>query len=242
LSLPKNNVRISQITSDISGWLTIHEGQFLYKAAKYVKNKTGVIVEIGSYCGKSTIWLAANGEHVYAIDPHKGKVSGGSMRPTYKTFLKNIRKADLRHYVHPIVKTSLSASRRWTKPITLLFIDGLHDEIHAREDFALWNRYLINGGIIAMHDAFCGWEGAGDVALRKIVNNPAFGEIGVVGSIMYGIKGEANGIFRIKRLCNKLTIELCSNIYRSSWIPKRIQFVLVHKFLRIFLINRFTSF
>ena len=204
---------IERIALSVSGWLTPHEGKFLYKAAKLLKNHKGTIVEIGSYCGKSTLYLAAGGEHVYAVDPHKGNVSGGNMKPTYDIFLKNIRKAKLQHSVHPIVKTSRSACRGWTKPIKMLFIDGLHDALHAKEDYTLWSRHLVDGGIIAMHDAFCAWEGAGDVAIKNIVQNDQYREIGVIGSIIYGIRGK----------------------------PKGIQFILVHRLLRLLLINRFTS-
>ena len=179
---------------------------------------------------------------MYAIDPHKGKVSGGQFQRTYRSFLRNISKAGVRKRIVPIVKTSVDANRSWRKPVKLLFIDGLHDELHALEDYRLWSRQIIDGGIVAMHDAFCGWEGAGSVASANIVRNDRYGEIGVIGSIIYGIKGKTKGILRIKRLCNKLVIELCINIYKSHWIPKRIQFILVHKILRILLINRFTSF
>jgi hypothetical protein len=234
-------ITLMNITIDtIPGWLTAHEGHFLTKAAMSVKSKAAVIVEIGSYCGKSTLSLAAAGEEVYAVDPHKGNVSGGKMKPTYRIFLKNIRKAKLQHSVHPIVKTSRLASRGWTKPVKMLFIDGLHDVLHAKEDYTLWSRFVVDGGMIAMHDAFCAWEGAGSVAIQNIVKNDQFGEIGVVGSIIYGVKKETHGIFRIKRLCDKWIIELCDTIYKSSWIPRSIQFVLVHRFLRIFLMNRFT--
>jgi len=233
---------ISEFVQTIAGWLTPHEGQFLYKVALKVKNLQGVIVEIGSYCGKSTIYLASTRQKVYAVDPHQGNVSGGKSKPTYKQFQANLKRAGLEEFVIPVVKTSERASVSFKHPVKLLFIDGLHDELHAQEDFRLWSTFVIDDGIIAMHDAFCGWEGAGDVATKYIVQNSIFGEIGVIGSIIYGKKGKSVGIFRIKRLCDKFVIELCNNIYKSLWIPKRIQFVLVHRFLRIFLLNEFTSF
>ena len=233
---------IERLALSVSGWLTLHEGKFLYKAASRLRNHEGTIVEIGSYCGKSTLWLAASGQGVYAIDPHKGRVSGGRFRSTYKTFVRNLTRAGLRSLVTPIVKTSHVASKTWKNPIKLLFIDGLHDELHAQEDYALWNNYVADGGIIAMHDAFCGWEGAGDVALRYIVRNNRYKNIGVVGSIVYGIKGKSDGVSRIKRLFDRWIIALCNDIYRSKNISKSTQFVLIHKFLRVFLINQFTSF
>lgn len=225
--------------NQIKGWLTGHEGQFLEKVVRYLAPRDGAIVEIGSYLGKSTIQLAQSGETVYAVDPHKGEVSGGKMKPTLSEFLHNLKTAGVSAHVKPIVKTSKEASRSWKLPVKFLFIDGLHDYNHAREDFSLWSTFVPTGGIIAMHDAFCGWEGAGRVAMRDIVYSPDFKEIGVVGSIIYGVKGRPKALQKVFKQC---VIELCSSIYKSSWIPNRIQFILVHKFLRILLVNRFTSF
>lgn len=220
---------------DIEGWLTPHEGAFLSGA-------TGVIVEIGSFQGKSTIYLAQSGEKIYAIDPHKGDISGGKTSPTLRTFKKNIAEANLDAKVVVIVKTSKDAAKGWKKPINFLFIDGLHDAGHALEDFLLWSPHVVGGGIIAMHDAFCGWQGAGDVAMRHIVYGKNYKEIGVVGSIIYGVKGKPSLLNTVNIIRNQLFIELCQLIYRASWIPKRVAFILVHRFLKIFLLSRFTSF
>ena len=135
---------------DVPGWLTAHEGQFLQKAAFAQKYRDGAIVEIGSFRGKSTIWLALAGDRIWAIDPHKGRVSGGRAAPTLPTFLKNISRAGVRKLVIPVVKTSRDAARRWTKPIKLLFIDGLHDEAHAKEDYRLWSPHVVERGMVAM--------------------------------------------------------------------------------------------
>ena len=123
----------------IPGWLTKHEGQFLEKAVQSLAHQKGAIVEIGSYCGKSTIWLAQCGEKVFAIDPHKGDVSGGKTNPTISVFLSNLKRAGVQANVSPIIKTSREAHEKWEKPIKFLFIDGLHDYQHALEDFSLWS-------------------------------------------------------------------------------------------------------
>ncbi len=227
---------------EISGWLTEHEGIFLEKAISSLRGTPGAIVEIGSYLGKSTVHLAQAGETVYAIDPHKGNFSGGRTGSTKKQFLFNLERENVRAFVKPIIKTSKEASKTWTKPIKFVFIDGLHDKNHALEDFQLWSPYLISGGMVAMHDAFCGWDGAGAVAMRHIVYGDEFGEIGVVGSIIYGVKKNI-GIFGwIQKEFRQCIIELCQSIYRSPYISKRVQFILVHKLLRVLLINRFSVY
>jgi hypothetical protein len=214
---------------------------FLEKSLRSLRAIGGAVVEIGSYLGKSTIYLARTGEIIYAVDPHKGEFSGGKTKPTLPEFQKNLNKAGVSALVKPIVKTSEEANRTWKSPVKFLFIDGLHDEVHAQQDFELWSRHLSPNGIVAMHDAFCGWRGAGNVAMRQIVYSPEFGEIGVVGSIIFGVKKNVSIFGRVLKIFRQCTIELCQSIYRIDLIPKRIQFILVHRLLRIFLINRFTS-
>ncbi len=226
----------------IPGWLTPHEGAFLLKAAGCQNSLPGEVVEIGSYEGKSTIFLAQGSVHVTAIDPHKGNVSGGVLAPTYGNFRKNISRAGVSKKITALVTTSKTAAKMWKKPIKLLFIDGLHDEPHASEDYLVWSKFVTKGGIVAMHDAFCGWAGARNVAMRHIVRSDAYSEIGVVGSIVYGVKGTATGLKRVTKIFRKYTIELCQRIYYTDRIPKWIRYVLVHKIFRILLFNRFSSF
>jgi MMP 1-O-methyltransferase len=224
----------------IEGWLTVREARFLANATFYLQRLPGVIVEIGSYLGKSTIQLAQSGSVVYAIDPHKGDLGGQRVRPTLVQFRKNILKAGLKDSVVPVVNTSRVASLKWNKPIKFLYIDGLHDIDHATEDYELWSPHVLTGGIIAMHDAFCGWPGAGHAAMRHIVYSRDYKEIGVVGSIIYGVKGMPSWLDSLNKFRNQLVIELCQAIYKASWIPKRVSFFLVHRFLWIFRTNRFT--
>lgn len=236
------NSHITQFLKNVPGWLSVHEGLFLEKAVMSVSRKDGAIVEIGSFLGKSTIWMAMTGEKIYAVDPHKGTFSGGKTKPTYPLFIRNLSKAGVRKHVQPIVKTSKEAAKTWKKPIKFLFIDGMHDKNHAHEDYTLWSPYVTSGGIVAMHDAFCGWHGAGDVATHAIVQNPQFGEIGVVGSIIWGKSGKAYGFAGLKRTVTGMIINCCQIIHRAGLLPERLKFVIIHRFLRVFLINRFTSF
>lgn len=227
--------------STIPGWLAPHEGAFLLKAAGCQHSLPGDVVEIGSYEGKSTIFLAQGSVHVAAIDPHKGTVSGGVLAPTYNNFRKNITRAGVSKKITALVTTSKMAAKTWKKPIKLLFIDGLHDESHASEDYLLWSKFVTKGGIVAMHDAFCGWAGASNVAMQHIVRSDEYREIGVVGSIVYGVKGTATGLKRAIKIFRIYSIELCQNIYNIDRIPKWIRYILVHKLLRILLLNRFSA-
>jgi predicted O-methyltransferase YrrM len=224
----------------LPGWLSIHEGQFLYKAASLVKNRIGEIVEIGSFQGKSTIYLAKTNQHIYAVDPHEGTLDHGTkISPTLAAFKKHIGEFNVAQNISLIQKTSQSAVYDWNKKIKLIFIDGLHDKKNAEFDYKNWSPFLIDGGIIAMHDSFCGWEGAQKVALKNIILNDDYYEIGVVGSIIYGIKGRVTLFSNINRLRVRCCILLAFWIH-SLAIPEALSFLLIHRILKLLLLNRFT--
>jgi MMP 1-O-methyltransferase len=175
----------------IPGWLEIDEGRFLEQITYKTESLNGDIVEVGSFCGKSTIYLAQSKRKVYAVDPHKGDIGEDKKySSTYKKFLKNLKETHVSHNVVPMVLTSIKAAKKWKKSIRILFIDGLHDKKNAEQDFMLWNPYVVNNGIIAIHDSFCRWCGSEEVAINKIIRSNNFYKIGVVGSIVYGIKGK----------------------------------------------------
>jgi len=148
--------------AEIGGWLTKAEGVFLYKTAKSIDSQN-VIVEIGSWKGRSTICLGkgvqdGNKTKVYAIDPH---VSSSKLQKifndgvdTYQGFIKNIKNADVNHFIEPIRKTSEEASRKFQDPIRFLFIDGSHEFKSINLDYKLWFPKVIDYGIIAFHDTW----------------------------------------------------------------------------------------
>lgn len=228
---------LHQFISSLPGWLSVHEGLLLHELAILQRAKFGVIVEIGSYCGKSTIYLALSGQSVYAIDPHKGKFSGGTSTPTYKQFINNVTHAGVAKLIRPIVKTSKAAAASWNHSIKLLFIDGLHDEKHASEDYLLWSRHVKSGGIVAMHDAFCAWVGPEKVAWRHIIANREYRSIGVVGSIVYGIKGTSSWWDRINKFFMQQAIGCAQWVWRNSIIPRPIRFFVVHRCIRLFIVD-----
>jgi hypothetical protein len=225
----------------LPGWLSVHEGQFLYKAAQQVRKTKGVLVEIGSFQGKSTIYMAKTKQKVFAIDPHRGKLDHGrKISPTLTAFNKNIKDFHVENNVFLIKKTSKIAVSEWDKKIKLLFIDGLHDEKNAGFDYLNWSPFLVQGGIIAMHDSFCGWKGAQKVAINNIVLNDNYCEIGVVGSIIYGVRGEGNLISITNRLFKRSIILMAFWIYSKRSLPQWLSFIFIHRLLKLLLLNRYT--
>lgn len=235
------NLELINSLDKLPGWLSIHEGQFLHKAATNVKDLKGEMVEIGSFQGKSTIYLAKSGQCIYAVDPHEGKLDHGTtIPPTLVAFKKHVKDFKVERQVTLIKKTSSSAVKGWNKKLKLLFIDGLHDKKNAEFDYKKWSPFLVDGGMIAMHDSFCGWRGAQSVALEKIVLNDEYFEVGVVGSIIYGIRGKGTLISILNRLRIRFLVHIAFWFHSNKKIPSGLSFFMIHRFLKLLLLNQYT--
>lgn len=187
--------------SGIDGLIEDKEARCLYLLAR---KAGGNIVEIGSWRGKSTICLAlgsraGGGSKVFAIDPHKGLFDsvGGLNSPedSEPAFRANIRKAGVDDAVMPLVMTSREAAQEWSKPVSLLFIDGSHEYEDVKLDVALWEPHLINGGIICFHDALhsgCqpgrNHPGVRKVVIDSVFKSNSFRAVGFCGSCVYATK------------------------------------------------------
>ena len=112
----------------------------------------GLIVEIGSHQGRSTVVLAAARARVVAIDPFVPGAKFGGL-PTRDKFLANIARASVveRIELRQVKSTELRPS--WSEPIDFLYIDGKHDYWTLTDDLR-WTRFLPAGGRVAIHDAF----------------------------------------------------------------------------------------
>ena len=147
----------------IDGWLSPVEGYLLYRLARDGEG-SGAIVEIGSWMGLSTAWLAAGSkaagrEHVHAVDVFDG---GPVLKDhdfirkegtTYHRFSENLEGLGLFDYVEPIVAESGAAAQAWTKgAIRLLFIDGDHRYPAVRQDLDLWSPHVTAAGLIILDD------------------------------------------------------------------------------------------
>jgi predicted O-methyltransferase YrrM len=165
---------IERQVAGIGGWLTPKEGRLLYDLARRCTGR-GVVVEIGSWKGKSTIWLANGardgaGAVVYAIDPHTASsdnLATQSAVPTLAEFMGNIRAAGLEDRVVPLVMTSEEAARTFAQPVELIFIDGAHDYASVALDLELWFPKVVEGGTIAFHDTVA-WEGPRRLVAERV--------------------------------------------------------------------------
>jgi MMP 1-O-methyltransferase len=178
----------------IDGWLSDREGDLLYDLAHGCTGR-GVIVEIGSWKGRSTIWLARGSRagrrvRVCAVDPHTG--SAEHQRPglyvsTLDEFRRNVAAAGVDDIVVPVVATSEEAARIMTGPVELVFIDGAHEYEAAKLDVLTWLPRLVDGGIMALHDTI-GWDGPRRVAEEFLFRANTFRRVRLVDSITFAQK------------------------------------------------------
>ena len=163
----------------VKGFLDPIEGEALYLYAKqYVRNDP--CLEIGSYCGKSSVYLGSavkeNGQKLYSIDHHKGSEeqqpgeeyfdsdlinAEGNGIDTLPFFLETIEKSKLDKFVIPIVSSSEEAYQDFTLNFDMVFIDGGHSEKAAQKDYELWSKRITKGGLLAIHDVFPNPEDGG---------------------------------------------------------------------------------
>ena len=163
----------------VKGFLDPIEGEALYLYAKeYVRNEP--CLEIGSYCGKSSVYLGSavkeNGQKLYSIDHHKGSEeqqpgeeyfdsdlinAEGNGIDTLPFFLETIEKSKLDKFVIPIVSSSEEAYQDFTLNFDMVFIDGGHSEKAAQKDYELWSQRITKGGLLAIHDVFPNPEDGG---------------------------------------------------------------------------------
>ncbi len=220
-----------RLVKRIDGWLTDNEGELLYNLAKSCKGD-GVIVEIGSWKGKSTIWLAkgskaGNKLKVYAVDPHTGSSEHREMYGkvwTFEEFRRNIKDARVDDIVIPVLKTSEQATKFFDEPVEFIFIDGAHEYQLVKLDFELWFPRLIDGGIIAFHDTT--WSaGPKEVAKEYVYKSEHFRNAGLVGSITFAEKVKQNCLRdRIRNRYILLLMNICEFAGRS-YLPERIRII-----------------
>lgn len=185
------------------GFMPGDEGLALYRAG-LLGARAGPLLEIGSYCGKSAVYLGAAarvaGTVLYSIDHHRGSEEHQAgeeyhdpelLDPTGRVdtlpeLLRTLEKADLTEIVLPIVARSEELGRAWRDPLGLVFIDGGHAEAQVAADYDAWAGHVRPGGLLAIHDVFVdpadGGRAPYEVYLRAH-GSGAFEEISATGSL-----------------------------------------------------------
>lgn len=158
--------------ADIKGFLADDEASALAAAAARVALR-GPVLEIGSYCGKSTICLAqamaGSDSLLFALDHHRGSEehqpgeyfhdpelvdAESGQFDTFREFRRNLDRAGVSDRVVPVVAGSEAAARHWQTPLAMVFIDGGHSLDAALADYRRWAGHVIRGGVLAIHDVY----------------------------------------------------------------------------------------
>src|SRR5262245_63484390 len=168
---------VESITRDVEGWFGRYEGRLLYELASRA-DPAGCIVEIGSWHGKSTIWLASGaraglGAQVVAIDPHAGTHLRADGETTEHVMRANLARAGLEESVEIVVDTSEHAVAGWSRPVSLLWIDGDHEYESVKRDLEQWQPFLLPDSAVALHDTFV-WPGPERVVRELLIRRPGF--------------------------------------------------------------------
>jgi predicted O-methyltransferase YrrM len=186
------------------GFMPPDEGEFLHRTAVEHLG-AGPALEIGTYCGKSAIYLGAAAEvtdsTVFTLDHHRGSEENQAgwehhdptvvdpeigLMDTLPTFRRTVQRAGLEHRVVAVVGDSPTVARHWRTPLALLFIDGGHSEEPAQADYTGFSPWVQRGGALVIHDVFERPDDGGQAPFhvwQRAVASGDFEPVATVGSM-----------------------------------------------------------
>lgn len=197
-------MRLPIDVDSVKGFLAPEEGEALFNLALDVAS-VGPCLEIGSYCGKSTVYLGTacqqSGNTLFALDHHRGSEEhqpgeeyhdpalldeAAGLVDTFREFRRTMARAGLEDTVVPLVAPSVVAARHWLTPLGLVFIDGGHSFEAAQTDYDCWAHRVAPGGILAIHDLFPDPAEGGQAPItiyRQGLDSGLFDVLPVVGTL-----------------------------------------------------------
>lgn len=156
----------------IKGFLDERESEYLYELALKASKK-GPCLEIGSYCGKSAVYIGGackeNNAVLFSLDHHRGSEEQQpgqeyfdpdllneqtGLIDTLPLFRHTLAVFALENTVIPVVGRSETVGRVWQTPLSLIFIDGSHAYESVLKDYQIWSKHLMPGGYLVFHDIF----------------------------------------------------------------------------------------
>ncbi|MDP1819660.1 MAG: class I SAM-dependent methyltransferase [Acidimicrobiales bacterium] len=185
--------------------MPVEEGMALHDAAAALE-VPGPLLEVGSYCGKSSIYLGAaakgQGRVLFAVDHHRGSEENQpgwewhepelvdpavGRIDTLPWFRRAVHDAGLEGTVVAVVGDSPSVAAAWATPLAFLFIDGGHGDEPARTDYERWTPHVVPGGVLCIHDVFPDPADGGrppyEQIYRPALESGRFAEERAVGSL-----------------------------------------------------------
>jgi predicted O-methyltransferase YrrM len=187
------------------GFMPPDEGLALWEAARSV-TVDGPFLEVGSYCGKSAIYLGAaareRGRVLFSVDHHRGSEENQpgwewhepdlvdpavGVMDTLPIFRRTVYDAGLEPDVVAVVGNSPAVAAAWATPLAFLFVDGGHGAEPARLDYVGWTPHVVPGGLLAIHDVFTdpadGGQAPHDNIYRPALDSGRFTETEARGSL-----------------------------------------------------------
>lgn len=187
------------------GFMPLDEGLALYDAAARAAALGLPLVEVGTYCGRSTILLAdaarAAGVTAVTVDHHRGSEEQQpgweyhdpsvvdpevGLMDTLPTFRRTLYAAGLEDHVVALVGRSPQIAAIWNTPVGLVFVDGGHTDEHATADYEGWAPHVAPGGLLVIHDVFADPADGGQApyrVYRRALESGAFTEMSAHGSL-----------------------------------------------------------
>ena len=196
------------------GFMPEDEGLLLHRYA-LERLPHGPALEVGTYCGKSAIYLGAAarevGGTVFTVDHHRGSEENQAgwehhdatlvdaefgLMDTLPVFRRTIARAGLEDQVIAVIGRSTTVATHWRTPLSLLFIDGGHAEEHAQNDYSGWAPWVMPGGSLVIHDVFQDPADGGQApyhVFQRALAGGAFAEADALGSmrVLTRVAGEA---------------------------------------------------
>lgn len=198
------DAELVEVARTAKGFMPDDEGALLHQTA-LAHLGAGPGLEVGSYCGKSAVYLGAaareRGSVVFTVDHHRGSeenqpgwehhdpalVDAGSGRMDTLPFLRRtLERAGLEDVVVAVVGRNTTLAAHWRTPLALLFVDGGHAEEHAQADYTGFARWVQPGGALVVHDVFERPEDGGQAPFhvwQRAVASGAFTPATTVGSM-----------------------------------------------------------
>ena len=187
------------------GFMPPDEGIALYEAAASVPMGALPMLEIGSYCGKSAVYLGAGARErdtvLFALDHHRGSEENQEgwewhepdlvdptvgLMDTLPRFRHTVFDAGLESSVVALVGDSPTVGRHWATALSLLFIDGGHGHDPAHRDYETWTPHVAPDGLLVIHDVFPDPADGGRPPYEiycRALESGAFAEERAVGSL-----------------------------------------------------------
>ena len=202
---------------DAKGFMPDDEGLLLHRAARE-RLPSGPVLEVGTYCGKSAIYLGAAarevGGTVFTVDHHRGSEENQAgwdhhdpslvddelgLMDTLPTMRRTLARAGLEDQVVVVVGQSTTVAAHWRTPLSMLFIDGGHAEVHAHNDYTGWARWLMPGGWLVIHDVFPDPADGGRAPSARFggaLEGGSFEEVEALGSmrVLRRVSGDAGDV------------------------------------------------